>query len=174
MVGAADTELSARLTLGGLMIDSGDIETGFSELYAVKERALELGIAGVAGRSYVNVPSHLEAVGRSREAAEIAEEGVAFTRAYGLVDTEARARGKLAESLTSLGRWNEAAEHAVSVERAAAASASPTVRPPSYGPTSPQPEANWPTPTRSWRPPASTTATTTGCPRTTSPCIGSG
>ncbi|WP_274562257.1 ATP-binding protein [Streptomyces spiramyceticus] len=120
MVGAADTELSARLTLGGLMIDSGDIETGFSELYAVKERALELGIAGVAGRSYVNVPSHLEAVGRSREAAEIAEEGVAFTRAYGLVDTEAWARGNLAESLTSLGRWNEAAEHAVSVERAAA------------------------------------------------------
>ena len=28
MVGAEDIELNARLTLGGLMVDAGDVETG--------------------------------------------------------------------------------------------------------------------------------------------------
>ena len=38
MVGADDIELNARLTLGGLMVDAGDIETGLAEMYEVRDR----------------------------------------------------------------------------------------------------------------------------------------
>ncbi|MGR8008086.1 helix-turn-helix transcriptional regulator [Streptomyces hypolithicus] len=125
MVGAGDTELTARITLGILMVDSGDIEDGLTMLNAVREQAVEQGPATVAGRSHVNLPSQLEAVGRSREAVGIAEEGVAYSQKYGLAENEAWVRGNLAESLVSLGRWSEAVEHAVSIERASVPSAKP-------------------------------------------------
>ncbi|GAA2931040.1 LuxR family transcriptional regulator [Streptomyces enissocaesilis] len=125
MVGARDTELTARTTLGGLMVDSGDVEGGLAVLYAVKEQTVGQGLASVAGRVYVNLPSHLESVGRSREAVAVAEEGLAFSRQYGLADSEAWVRGNLAESLASLGRWSEAVEHAVGIERASLPSTKP-------------------------------------------------
>ena len=36
MVGAGDIELNARLTLGGLLADSGDVEEGLAEMHEVK------------------------------------------------------------------------------------------------------------------------------------------
>ncbi|MEV8309870.1 AAA family ATPase [Streptomyces flavidovirens] len=125
MVGARDTELSALTTLGGLTVDAGDVEGGLTTLYAVKEQAVAQGMASVAGRIYVNLPSALESLGRSREAVKIAEEGVAFSLKYGLADIEAWVRGNLAEALVSLGRWSEAVGHAVDIERASAPSAKP-------------------------------------------------
>ncbi|MFD5099385.1 helix-turn-helix transcriptional regulator [Streptomyces albidochromogenes] len=125
MVGARDTELSALTTLGNLTVDSGDVEGGLTMLYAVREQAVAQRMASVAGRIHVNLPSALESVGRSREAVKIAEEGVAFSRKYGLVDNEAWVRGNLAESLVSLGRWSEAVEHAADIERASAPSPKP-------------------------------------------------
>ncbi|MET9519885.1 AAA family ATPase [Streptomyces sp. NPDC002994] len=125
MVGAKATELTARTTLGGLMVDAGDVEGGLAMLYAVKEQAVEQGMASVAARVHVNLPSHLESVGRSGEAVRIAEEGVAVCEKFGLPDSEAWVRGNLAESLVSLGRWSEAVEHAVCIERASVPSAKP-------------------------------------------------
>ncbi|MDJ0460809.1 helix-turn-helix transcriptional regulator [Streptomyces sp. H27-C3] len=118
MVGVEETELSARLTRAGLTVDAGDIEGGLAELYTVSERAAELGLTKLVSRCHVNIPSHLEALGRSGEAVETATAGVTYTRKYGLVDSEAWVRGNLAESLFSLGRWDESAEQADRIERA--------------------------------------------------------
>ncbi|MDQ0686439.1 DNA-binding CsgD family transcriptional regulator/tetratricopeptide (TPR) repeat protein [Streptomyces achromogenes] len=108
MVGARETELKARQILGILMVDAGDIEPGLTELSEVKDRALAEDIPTVALDAYVNLPSELEAVGRSREAVAIMAEGLAYAERQGLPDTEAWVHGNLAESLLSLGRWDEA------------------------------------------------------------------
>jgi DNA-binding NarL/FixJ family response regulator/tetratricopeptide (TPR) repeat protein len=112
MVGAREIELNARLTLGGLTVDAGDVEAGLAEMREVIERALAEGVPQVAARAYVNLPSELESVGRSREAVPILEEGIAFTRRFGQVDSEAWVWGNLSDSLYSLGRWDEAARAA--------------------------------------------------------------
>ncbi|MEU2288762.1 AAA family ATPase [Streptomyces sp. NPDC013178] len=117
MVGVREIELNARLTLGCLMVDAGEVEAGLAELYEVKERALAEGMTAVAGRAHVNLPSELEAVGRSREAVPILEEGLAHTRKFGLLDSEAWVWGNLSDSLYSLGRWDAAAEAAAGALR---------------------------------------------------------
>ncbi|GCB45825.1 helix-turn-helix transcriptional regulator [Streptomyces sp. NL15-2K] len=117
MVGARDIELNARLTLGCLMVDGGDVDAGLAELYEVKERAVEEGMTYVASRAHVNLPSELEAVGRSREAVPILEAGIAYSRKYGQLDSEAWMWGNLCDSLYSLGRWDDAAEAAATALR---------------------------------------------------------
>ncbi|MFJ4778416.1 AAA family ATPase [Streptomyces sp. NPDC088762] len=112
MVGAEEIELNARITLGCLLTDTGDPELGFAELHAVRKRATELDLTVLAGRAHINLTSQLEAMGRSSEAVELAEEGAKLVRKARLLDTEAWLRGNLAESLYSLGRWDEAAEAA--------------------------------------------------------------
>ncbi len=112
MVGARDIELNARLTLGGLMVDSGDVEAGLEELYEVREQVVRQDVFLVMGRVHINLPSHLESVGRSREAVRILREGAELARKHGLLDTEAWIWGNLSESLGSLGHWDEATEAA--------------------------------------------------------------
>ncbi|MDN3025039.1 helix-turn-helix transcriptional regulator [Streptomyces sp. S.PB5] len=109
MVGARETEMSARLTHGSLLVHSGDLTAGLAEMHEVKRQTVEDGLSAVAARVYVNLPDALEAVGRSAEAVPILEEGIAYTRKVGLLDSEAWAWGNLAESLYSLGRWDESA-----------------------------------------------------------------
>ncbi|MEV7088093.1 AAA family ATPase [Streptomyces sp. NPDC093085] len=108
LVGAERTELHARLTRGWLTADAGAIEEGIAEMYAVRDRAAELGSVSIQGRAANNLPSTLESMGRSQEAVTTAREGVAFSHQRGLTDTEAWVRTNLAQSLISLGRWAEA------------------------------------------------------------------
>ncbi|MFI9810315.1 AAA family ATPase [Streptomyces sp. NPDC052301] len=117
MVGARDIELHARLTLGCLMVDAGDHELGLTELRQVLRDTLAEGVHHVAGRAYVNLPSELQSVGRDREAAPLLREGIAFTRKYGLLDSEAWVWGNLSDALYSLGQWEEAAEAAAHATR---------------------------------------------------------
>ncbi|WP_324290767.1 helix-turn-helix transcriptional regulator [Streptomyces sp. H27-S2] len=112
MVGAGETELNARITLGCLLTDSGTGEAGLAELHAVKDRATALGLPLIAGRAYINLTSQLEGAGRSGEAVELAERGIELVVTSRLLDTEAWVRGNIAESLYSLGRWDEATEEA--------------------------------------------------------------
>ncbi|MFG2789310.1 AAA family ATPase [Streptomyces sp. NPDC048419] len=112
MVGAREIELNARITLGALMVDSGSAEPGLAEMYEVKDQALAEGVSIVAGRAYVNLPSELDAVGRTREAVPILQEGLTYTRKFGLLDSEAWVWANLSEALYSLGRWDEAADAA--------------------------------------------------------------
>ncbi|MEU7165114.1 hypothetical protein AB0A70_10780 [Streptomyces morookaense] len=119
LVGAGSTGLSARLTLGGHRIDSGDVEGGLAEMRAVCARAVELGEVHVLGRCYINLASALEGVGRSAEAVTVADEGVEVLHRFGLRDSTAWVHGNKACSLYSLGRWPEAEEAACEALRLA-------------------------------------------------------
>ncbi|AVH56329.1 MULTISPECIES: ATP-binding protein [Streptomyces] len=112
MVGARHIELNARLTLGGLMVDAGDVEAGLAEMYEVKERVNRHGASQLLGRVHINLPSHLESVGRSREAVTVLREGVELARRNGLLETEAWIWGNLSDSLYALGQWDEAVQAA--------------------------------------------------------------
>ncbi|MFF6999292.1 AAA family ATPase [Streptomyces sp. NPDC008313] len=112
MLGADEIELNARLTLGNLMVDAGDVEAGLAQMYEVRDRVVERGLTAVVGRSHVNLPSSLEGVGRSRQSADVLREGIRMTRTMGLPESEAWMWVNLSESLYSLGRWDEAVEAA--------------------------------------------------------------
>ncbi|WP_171990969.1 AAA family ATPase [Streptomyces sp. JHA26] len=113
MVGASDIELNARLTLGGLMVEAGHVDAGLAEMYRVRERVMAQGLPSVIARSHVNLPSVLESIGRSEEAVALLREGIDLTRRTGRLESEAWVWGNLAESLISLGRWDEAIEAAI-------------------------------------------------------------
>ncbi|MFF8873620.1 helix-turn-helix transcriptional regulator [Streptomyces massasporeus] len=117
MVGADDIESNARLTLGGLMVDAGQIDAGLGHMYDVRDEVVARGLAAVVGRSHVNLPSVLEGVGRSEESVGILREGLRLTGTMGLRDAEAWVWSNLAESLLSLGRWDEAADAAGNAQR---------------------------------------------------------
>ncbi|MFF3553575.1 helix-turn-helix transcriptional regulator [Streptomyces tsukubensis] len=118
MVGDEETELSARLSLGGFLADAGHIEEGLAEMYAVKDRALELGLPHLIAGSHANLPHTLESVGRSQAAVALLKEGLEVASRHGLLGTEAWVLVNLAESYYTLGRWDEArtaAERALEV-----------------------------------------------------------
>ncbi|WP_208036790.1 helix-turn-helix transcriptional regulator [Streptomyces cyanogenus] len=117
MVDAREIELHARLTLGGLTVESGDPEAGLAQMHQVLRETRAEGMHHVAGRAYVNLPSALQSVGRDREAVPLLREGIEFCRGYGLLDSGAWVWGNLSEALYSLGRWEEAAEAAVHATR---------------------------------------------------------
>ncbi|OON79745.1 AAA family ATPase [Streptomyces tsukubensis] len=119
MLNADDIEMNARITLGGLMVDAGDIEAGLAEMYEVRDQAVAREMAAHLGRSHVNLPSALEGIGRSAEAVRVLKEGVGLAREYGLMDTEAYVFCNMAESLLSLGLWDEAEAAVESAARTA-------------------------------------------------------
>ncbi|WP_420035670.1 helix-turn-helix transcriptional regulator [Streptomyces sp. cg28] len=112
MVGDQEVELHARLVRGGLLVDAGSVEQGFTELYAVRERSMELGLMARINNVNVNLPSALESAGRSAESVRICEEGIAFYHRHGLTDTKGWIVSNKSESLVSLGRWDEAVDAA--------------------------------------------------------------
>ncbi|KOV95358.1 helix-turn-helix transcriptional regulator [Streptomyces sp. NRRL B-3648] len=117
MVGARETELHARLTLGGLIVESGDPEAGLAQMHQVLRETRAEGIHHVEGRAYVNLPSALQSVGRDRETVPLLREGIEACRGYGLLDFGAWVWGNLSEALYSLGQWEEAAEAAAQAIR---------------------------------------------------------
>ncbi len=119
LVGAEAIELHARLTLGGLMVDSGDIEGGLAEMAAVCARVVELGNVSVLVRSHVNYASALESAGRSEEAVAVAAEGSEIHRRFGLAETNAWLYTNQADALFSLGRWTEARQAALEARQIA-------------------------------------------------------
>ncbi|MEU4799803.1 AAA family ATPase [Streptomyces sp. NPDC023327] len=110
MVKADTIELNARLTRGNLLIEAGDPERGLAEMYEVRDRVVEQGLVTDLSRAHINLPSALEGVGRSAESLKVSMEGIEFCRKYGLVDTEGWVWANAAESLVTLGRWDEATE----------------------------------------------------------------
>ncbi|MFD8573086.1 AAA family ATPase [Streptomyces sp. NPDC059639] len=112
MVGDQEVELHARLVRGGLLVDAGSVDQGFAELYEVRDRSMELGLMARINNVNVNLPSALEAAGRSAESVRICVEGIAFYHRHGLTDTKGWIVSNKAESLVSLGRWDEAVDAA--------------------------------------------------------------
>ncbi|MEU7043150.1 AAA family ATPase [Streptomyces varsoviensis] len=125
LVGAEGIELNARLTLGGLTAEAGDVTGGLAEMRAVRDRVVELGRAGVLshigvlGRCYTNLASALESVGRSAEAVEATVEGIEVLTGFGLPDAQAWVVANQANALFSLGRWDEAERAALEARRLA-------------------------------------------------------
>ncbi|MEU9124630.1 AAA family ATPase [Streptomyces sp. NPDC048506] len=119
LVGDEEAELNSRLTLAGLRVDSGEVDEGLADLRGALDRAVERGYFAVIGRGHVNLPSALEGVGRSREAAEVTEQGIELTTRYGLKDKTCWVMANRAESLQSLGRWEEASRAAADSRRLA-------------------------------------------------------
>ena len=119
LVGDEEAELNSRVTLAGLRVDAGEVEAGITDLRAALDLALDRGYHAVIARGYVNLPSTLEGVGRSREAVEAAERGVELTTRYGLKTSTCWVQGNRAESLQSLGLWDQAAEAAADARRLA-------------------------------------------------------
>ncbi|MFF4277247.1 AAA family ATPase [Streptomyces kronopolitis] len=117
LVGDEEAELNSRVILGILRVDAGEVEGGLAELRSALERATDRGYFSIVGRGHVDLPSVLEGVGRSREAVEVTEQGVALTTRYGLKDRTSRVLGNRAESLQSLGRWQEAGRAAADARR---------------------------------------------------------
>ncbi|MFE7583307.1 AAA family ATPase [Streptomyces gardneri] len=118
-VKAESIELNARLTLGTIMTAAGDVEAGLAEMHEVRERTTALGQFSEASRAHINISSSLEALGRSREAVEVADAGIRLTRSYGLVGSVGWIEANRAESLLSLGRWDEAREAAERLQHSA-------------------------------------------------------
>ncbi|MEU6341654.1 AAA family ATPase [Streptomyces sp. NPDC046977] len=106
--GAEELALHARLTRCLLDAETDTDGSVVDELYAVRRRAEELGELTLAGRVNQNLPSILEGVGRSKEALEAADHGIALCRSLGLTDREAWVHSNRSFSLFSLGRWDEA------------------------------------------------------------------
>ncbi|MGW8399731.1 LuxR C-terminal-related transcriptional regulator, partial [Streptomyces lydicus] len=119
LVGDEEAELNSRVTLAGLRIDSGEVDEGLTDLRTALDRAVDRGYFAVIGRGHVNLPSALEGVGRSREAVGVTEQGVRLTTHYGLKDTTSWVLGNRAESLHSLGRWEEAGRAATDARQLA-------------------------------------------------------
>ncbi|MFJ8775340.1 helix-turn-helix transcriptional regulator [Streptomyces microflavus] len=113
LVGDEYIELHARLTRGWLSADAGSIEDGLAEMYAVRDRADERKMVHLVGRASINLPSSLEAMGRSLEAVAAADHGIEVCHAHGLADSGAWVYANQAQSLFSLGHW-ERGEAAVS------------------------------------------------------------
>ncbi|MCX4513456.1 AAA family ATPase [Streptomyces sp. NBC_01619] len=108
LVDAEEIELNARLTLGGLMVDAGDIDGGLAEMCAVRDRTLELGLVAEAGRAYTNIVSQLQSLGRSREAVAAGAEGLKLCLTHGLVDNADWVLGNLVSAQFSIGLLDEA------------------------------------------------------------------
>ncbi|WP_261993143.1 helix-turn-helix transcriptional regulator [Streptomyces sp. adm13(2018)] len=122
LVNAESIELNARLTLGTLMTAAGDVEAGLAEMHAVRERTAALGQFTETARAHINIASALESLGRSAEAVELADTGIRVARSYGLVDSVGWVESNRAESLFSLGGWDEAGETATRLVRSATSS----------------------------------------------------
>ncbi|MEK9521263.1 AAA family ATPase [Streptomyces venezuelae] len=122
LVNAESIELNARLTLGTLMTAASDVEAGLAEMHAVRERTAALGQFTETARAHINIASALESLGRSAEAVELADTGIRVARSYGLVDSVGWVESNRAESLFSLGGWDEAGEIATRLVRSATSS----------------------------------------------------
>ncbi|SEF96773.1 regulatory protein, luxR family [Actinacidiphila yanglinensis] len=106
--GVRDTEFQARITLGILQADCGDVDGGLAEIEDVLKQLAKLPLPSITARAYGNLASVLEGAGRSGEAVRVARAGQTLvdsrisgpTRAWLLLDE--------GESLISLGRLTEA------------------------------------------------------------------
>ncbi|MFF4662808.1 LuxR C-terminal-related transcriptional regulator [Streptomyces sp. NPDC001282] len=119
LVGDERVALHAGLVRGRLTADAGGVDDGIAEMYAVREKAGELRLADVMSRAATALPATLESTGRSLEAVAAADDGIDTARALGIADMEASVRCERANSLFSLGYWDESRTTAAAAARAA-------------------------------------------------------
>jgi ATP/maltotriose-dependent transcriptional regulator MalT len=106
----ADRQLvEAEVTLAVVQLIRGDHTGGMTAGRAAIDAAVRLGHASAAMRGYINISDTLETLGRSEDAAQLAAEGRRVAERSGYArSTGAFLAGNEAESLTRLGRFDEA------------------------------------------------------------------
>jgi len=108
-VGAAAEEANARVTLGGVLVDLGEVDAGLAELEEARRLATKSGDVVLPLRAIVDQSDALVATGRLDQAATVALAGLDLARRHGL----AHFNGPLlatnaAQALVALGRWDQA------------------------------------------------------------------
>ncbi|MBY8882861.1 helix-turn-helix transcriptional regulator [Actinacidiphila acidipaludis] len=106
--GDRDTELHARVTLGLLRVDSGDIDGGIADVEEVRALVRDFRSPNMLARTYGNLSSVLEGAGRSAEAVRTAREGLALLGEKVANVTRAWLLTNEGESLLSSGRYEAA------------------------------------------------------------------
>ena len=107
--GAQDIKAGVAISLGSARSYLGPAEAGLGSLRSGLRLALDLDIPATALRGYVNLSDVLELLGRHREAAQAASEGLDLAVRAGLARTWGSFLiGNRAESLLRLGQWAEA------------------------------------------------------------------
>ena len=107
-VGATTTRLQARITLGTLMADAGNLREGLAEMAAAREEALAAREFGIVARAGVNISAELENSGRSSEAAAAAALAARVALEHGQPNHASLALANQADSLLEMGEWQEA------------------------------------------------------------------
>jgi DNA-binding CsgD family transcriptional regulator len=114
---AHDTELHARVTLGLLQADSGDIDGGIAGVEEVRRLVSDQRAPLIISRTYGNLASVLEGAGRSTAAVRIAGEGLALIGDQVVNATRAWLLGNEGESLFMLGRYADSATRFAAARR---------------------------------------------------------
>jgi DNA-binding CsgD family transcriptional regulator/tetratricopeptide (TPR) repeat protein len=107
--GARDVEAEVAITLGSGSSNLGRAEAGVGPLRSGVRLALDLDLPATALRGYVNLSDVLEMLGRHREAAQVAGEGLDLAVRAGLSRTTGvNLMANQAEPLLRLGQWADA------------------------------------------------------------------
>ncbi len=107
--GALDVEAEVAITLGSGSSNLGRAEAGLGPLRSGVRLALDLDLPATALRGYVNLSDVLELLGRHREAAKVASEGLDLAVRTGRARTiGSNLIANQAEPLLRLGQWAEA------------------------------------------------------------------
>ncbi len=109
VVGDRQAELSSLITLATNRVELGEIDEGLRVFEQARALSIDLGDLDQAMRLATNYSHALEGLGRHDEAVAVARGGIREAKSFGLARTVgAFIVGNLAESLFSLGRWDEA------------------------------------------------------------------
>jgi DNA-binding CsgD family transcriptional regulator len=109
LVGARDTELQARVTLGVLRALTDGPEDGIAEVEEVRRLVSGQPVPGIIARAYGNLSSVLESAGRSAEAVRTAREGQTLVGTQVAGVTRSWLLTNEGESLIAMGRYENAA-----------------------------------------------------------------
>jgi DNA-binding CsgD family transcriptional regulator len=109
-VGAPGREAAARMMLGIALVYLDEADRGLRELEAGLRLAEEVGDSVTALRGHVNLSDGLQALGRSREAAEVSGRGMELAARAGLTRSVYGALVTVnhAEAMFYLGHWDTA------------------------------------------------------------------
>lgn len=107
--GARDTELHARITLGLLQADAGDVAGGIAVVEEVRRQIADWGVPRLISRTYGNLSSVLEGAGRSSDAVRVSREGQERVAGHVANATNSWLLGNEGESLFMQGCFDQAA-----------------------------------------------------------------
>ncbi|MGI8330204.1 helix-turn-helix transcriptional regulator [Actinomadura scrupuli] len=106
-IGDQETEIEAAISLAAVLVGDGDCDG--TAVITTRAQAERIGSGRLVLRALVSISDMHEGAGRHGPAIEAAQEGFAIAQRIGLVRSQGPIlAANLAESLISVGRWDEA------------------------------------------------------------------